>query len=79
MSNVIQPVPVSANEYHFPDPVKVKKAILIAVSVLMALGMIVCYAVGAPWLLTVTFFLLTLSPLFPLGKSIDDQRSRLII
>jgi hypothetical protein len=60
------------------QPVDVKKAILIAVSTLMFLGMILSYAIGAPWYVIVGFFLLTMSPLFPLGKAVDDQRSRII-
>lgn len=59
-------------------PANVKKAILIAISVLMALGMIISYAIGAPWLIMVGFFFLALSPLFPLGKSVDDQRARIL-
>lgn len=59
-------------------PANIKKAILIAISVLMALGLIVSYAVGAPWLIMVGFFFLALSPLFPLGKSVDDQRARIL-
>lgn len=60
------------------QPAQVKKAILIAVSTLMFLGMILSYAIGAPWFIIAGFFLLTMSPLFPLGKAVDDQRSRII-
>ena len=57
---------------------KAQKGILVAISALMALGMVLSYAVGAPWLVILGFFLLSLTPLFPLGKAVDDQRSRFI-
>lgn len=59
-------------------PQNVKKAILVAVSAIMIVGMIVSYAMGASWLFTLLFFALALAPLFPLGKKVDDQRDRII-
>jgi hypothetical protein len=74
----ITPVDTVHSNVESMQPAKVKKAILVAISVIMAIGMILSYALGAPWLLIVGFFFLTLSPLFPLGKSVDDQRSRIL-
>ncbi len=68
----------SPNLLKTTKPAQIKKAVLIAISILMALGMILSYSLGAPWLLIVGFFFLSLSPLFPLGKSVDDQRSRIL-
>jgi hypothetical protein len=78
MSNITAVSSVNANSLEPEKAAKVKKVILIAISVLMALGMIISYSIGAPWLLIVGFFFLTLSPLFPLGKSVDDQRARIL-
>jgi hypothetical protein len=68
----------NANLLKSAQPAQIKKALLIAISILMALGMILSYSLGAPWLLIVGFFFLSLSPLFPLGKSVDDQRPRIL-
>lgn len=57
---------------------RVKKAIMIAVSTIFALGMIVSYVLGAPWVIPFVFFSLALAPLYPLGKVVDDQRGRIL-
>lgn len=78
MCTVITSDIVKTENTGFFRPENLKKAILVAVSTLMFLGMILAYAIGAPWFIVATFFLLTLSPLFPLGKAVDDQRNRIL-
>ncbi len=60
-----------------PPSQKVKKAILIAISTIFAIGMIFSYAFGGPWLLTAALFALILAPLFPLGKPKNDRTGRI--
>lgn len=50
---------------------------LIAVSMIMALGMILAYVTGAPWLVMLSFFALILVPVLSLHKVVDDQRPRI--
>ncbi len=57
---------------------KVKQGIMIALSILFTLGMVVSYALGAPWLIPFLFFSLALAPLYPLGKVVDSQRERIL-
>lgn len=57
------------NEVRFSELSKSNKLILIALATIMGLGMIFSYSLGAPWYLTVVFFVLTLAPLFPVGKT----------
>ncbi len=61
-----------------PQYSSLKKTALIALSLLMATGLILSYALGAPWFVMVGFFLLALSPLFPIGQAVDSQRSRIL-
>ena len=51
-----------------PELSTVKKGILVALTCLLVLGMVLSYALGAPWFVTVAFFASTLVPLFPLGR-----------
>jgi hypothetical protein len=78
---MIRPVQTSlfsdVKEY-FAKPGQIKKTILVALSVLMSLGMILSYAIGAPWLVIAGFFLLSLAPLFPLGRFGNEPRSEII-
>ncbi len=55
------------------DTSQVKKWALIALSTILALGMIFSYMVGGPWLLTFFFFACALVPLLPLHKVIQAQ------
>jgi hypothetical protein len=54
-----------------------KKKIAIALSVIMTLGMIFSYVMGAPWVIPLTFFALALGSLFPVGMG-DDRLLYLI-
>ncbi len=56
---------------------KTKQIILIALSTIMALGMILSYVFGAPWIITVGFFALTMAPLFPLWKIRNPRSNRI--
>ena len=59
------------------DRPRAKRWALIAVSMIMALGMIIAYAAGAPWLVILSFFALTLAPILSLHKVVDKQRLRI--
>ncbi|MGB7978821.1 MAG: hypothetical protein WCF19_06660 [Chlamydiales bacterium] len=78
MTPSIQSHSVANKKVGFFDPPQRKKNILIAVATLMFLGMVLSYALGAQWFIIAAFFALSLSPLFPLGKAVDNQRSRII-
>lgn len=78
MSQIISFSPIAAKKIDFSQPTTVKKFILIAIATLMTLGMALSYFLGAPWFVAAGFFLFAISPLFPLGKVIDDQKSRII-
>jgi hypothetical protein len=54
-----------------------KKKIGIALSVIMTLGMIFSYVMGAPWMIPLTFFALALGSLLPVGTG-DDRLIYLI-
>lgn len=56
-------------EVPFSELSRSNKVILIAVSTIMALGMIFAYSLCAPWFVTLSLFALALLPLFPIGKS----------
>lgn len=70
--------PLPQLEDRYVNPETVKKAVLVVVSVLMALAFILSYSLGAPWVLPVIFFGLVLAPLFPIGQTTDDQRARIL-
>ena len=50
------------------DKQKCHKVMKIALSILMGIGMIASYSVGAPWFITFGFFALIFVPLFRLSK-----------
>ncbi len=50
------------------DKQKCHKIMKIALSILMGIGMIASYSVGAPWIITFGFFALIFLPLFRLGN-----------
>lgn len=56
----------------FTELSKSSKVALVAISALFTLGMILSFCLSAPWYITVGFFLLSLSPLFPLGKLFNN-------
>ena len=77
MCNSITSNVISNLKEYLAKPGGVKKAIFVALSVIMALGMILAYSLGAPWFVIAGFFLFSLFPLFPLGKAVDEQKNRI--
>ncbi len=65
-SGPLEPVP--------PRPSQAKKVISIVLSTLMALGMILSYALGAPWPVLLLFFALGLASSWPLSRKVEQQR-----
>ncbi|EKE08648.1 MAG: hypothetical protein ACD_17C00067G0001 [uncultured bacterium] len=57
---------------------RAKKRLLTAISAIFFVGMLIAYAVSSPWWVLVGLFALTLMPLFPLGKVIDNQRKQVL-
>ncbi len=60
----------------FSELSRSNKLILIALSAIMAVGMIFSYSLSAPWFITAGFFLLTLLPLLPIGKVFNTSVSK---
>lgn len=54
---------------------KKRDRILIAISVIMAIGLIISYVMGAPWFVPLTFFALALVPIIPLGTPFKESLS----
>ncbi len=66
-------LPISYLDHH-----QIKKCALIALAAVFAIGMIFSYALGAPWMVTLSLFALTLAPLYPIRSEIDDLRQRIL-
>jgi hypothetical protein len=68
-------VPVSQSR-PAPEAVRlVYKALAVAISVIMAVGLAVSVALCAPWYVPLSFFAAVLVPLLVLGKADNDPRS----
>lgn len=63
---------------YYLDRQQVKKFALIALSTIMALGMIFSYVAGAPWWMIFLFFVCTLAPLCPVNDLVNEQRRRIL-
>lgn len=64
-------------KYGFP-PAEVQKWGKIALATILAVGMIFSFAMAAPWIVAFSFFSFSLGALLPVGRSVDDQRDRII-
>jgi len=60
------------------NPDQVKKWAKIALATILAVGMIFSFAMAAPWIMAFSFFTLSLGALISVGRSVDDQRNRII-
>jgi hypothetical protein len=58
--------------------IKMQKVLLVALTVIFTVGMIVSYALNAPWFVPLTFFALALLPLIKLGRINDRQDNKLL-
>jgi hypothetical protein len=57
---------------------KVKKAIAIALTVLMAVGFIVSYVLGAPFPVLLGFFTLALAASWPLSRKVEESSKNVL-
>ena len=59
------------------EPQQVKKWALVALSTILALGMIFSYAFGAPWAVIFLLFVAALIPVYPIRNTVNEQRHRI--